>query len=153
MVILITILFMLPYFKYLPQTTLAAVVLYAAWGLIEAHDIVYFFHLRAWADLAIVAACSLVTLLAGVEVRRRGAGPPPARGTRSLGFVFAPPQAGILFALLISVLLVVKNVTQPVFSILQYDPPTSKFVSIETASTSSERVDGALIVLVHVRAG
>ena len=68
---MITILFMLPYFKYLPQTTLAAIVLYAAWGLVETEDLVYFYRLRAWSDLIIAAFTYSVTLLAGVEVRKR----------------------------------------------------------------------------------
>ena len=68
-VILFTILFFLPYFKYLPQTTLAAIVLFAATGLIETHDFVYFYMMRSWVDMAVLAACSLMTLLAGVEVR------------------------------------------------------------------------------------
>ena len=69
-IILFTILFMLPYFKYLPETTLAAIVLFAAYGLVEVEDLVYFYHLRAWSDMAITAACFFITLLAGVEVRR-----------------------------------------------------------------------------------
>ena len=68
LVILMTILFMLPYFKYLPETTLAAIVLYAALGLVEVDDLVYFYRLRAWSDIAITFACFLVTVLAGVEV-------------------------------------------------------------------------------------
>ena len=62
---------MLPYFKYLPQTTLAAVVLFAVYGLLEFEDLIYFYHLRAWVDMAIAVACFLVTVLAGVEVCAR----------------------------------------------------------------------------------
>jgi len=69
-ILLFTILFMLPLFADLPQTTLATIVMYAAYSLIELEDLVFFYHLRAWRDLAITTACFLMTLLAGVEVRR-----------------------------------------------------------------------------------
>jgi len=68
-ILLFTILFMLPLFADLPLTTLATIVMYAAYSLIELEDIVFFYHLRAWRDMAITVACFLMTLLAGVEVR------------------------------------------------------------------------------------
>jgi MFS superfamily sulfate permease-like transporter len=149
LLILITILFLLPYFKFLPQTTLAAIVLFAAYGLVDLQDLVYFYRLRAWADLAITAACFSITVLAGVEVRSVRVSCTPDL-TRSPPPPIRRLQIGVFFALLVSVVLVIKDVTKPAFEVLGYEGASDQYLPM-TAAPAATPVDGAILVMIKVR--
>lgn len=42
--------------------------MFAAYGLLDVHEFVYFFRIKAWPELAIAFSCTLITYMLGVEV-------------------------------------------------------------------------------------
>jgi len=92
-----TTLFLLFLFYYLPMAILGSIVTFAAYKLIEWHDFIYFYKVRAWQDLIIALTCFAITFLIGVEF-------------------------GVFFTLAISIGLVIKSVTRDVFVVLGYAP-------------------------------
>lgn len=66
MLVLLTLLFLTPLFRYLPKAVLAAVVIVAVSSLIDVRQAVYLFRLRK-ADGVVLLVTFLATLLAGVQ--------------------------------------------------------------------------------------
>jgi sulfate permease, SulP family len=64
--VLLTLLFLTPLFRYLPKAALAAVVIVAVSSLIDVRQAVYLFRLRK-ADGVVLLVTFLATLLAGVQ--------------------------------------------------------------------------------------
>lgn len=118
-IVLFAILFMLPAFKYLPIATQAAIVLYAAFNLIELHDLLFLWRIRAYSDIVMFAIIFFVTLLISVEV-------------------------GIFVSILVSVGLVMKETTKPMFAVLGVVPGTTKYVEIGRHGATA--VDGMILL-------
>lgn len=92
-IILFTILFLLPAFYYLPKAVMASIVVVAAAGLLEMHDLQFMIRIRAWTDLLLSLMTFLITLFWSVE-------------------------AGTLISISLSLIMVVKHSTTPKISIL-----------------------------------
>ena len=93
MVVLFVILFALPLFYFLPKAALASIILVAACGLIEVHDFVFLYKLRAWTDVGLLCTTFFVTIIVSIEV-------------------------GTLISIALSLLLVIKHTTLPRLTIL-----------------------------------
>ena len=91
--ILITILFILPIFYYLPKAVMASIVLVAAVGLLEFEDALFIWKIRAWKDLALMAFTFFITIFWSVE-------------------------SGTLISIAVSLVLVIKHSSMPKIDIL-----------------------------------
>ncbi|KCV73239.1 hypothetical protein H696_00780 [Fonticula alba] len=120
--VLFTILFLLPMFQWLPLSTLAAIVMYAAYSLLEWHDYFFMWRIRAYSDLAMAAATFLVTVLVSVEI-------------------------GVFFSILLSIGLVMKEATKPVVRVLGQIDGTDKFKD-QTRHPEATQVEGVIVLRV-----
>eukprot|EP01119_Soliformovum_irregulare_P021838 TRINITY_DN7345_c0_g1_i2.p1 TRINITY_DN7345_c0_g1~~TRINITY_DN7345_c0_g1_i2.p1 ORF type:complete len:373 (+),score=133.47 TRINITY_DN7345_c0_g1_i2:1199-2317(+) len=105
-VILFTTLFLGPIFYFLPKVVMSAVIVVAAYGLLEFEDIVFVWRMKGWKDLAIMLLTFFITLFASVEL-------------------------GILVGLGISMLLLVKNNTRLHISLYGHIPGTTKYKKLD----------------------
>jgi len=92
-IIYLTIKYLLPYFRYLPIPTMAAIISIAALGLIEVSDIVYFFKVKSYSDILLMLLIFFTT-------------------------IFFSISDGILISVSLSLLLVVKHTTVPRLKVL-----------------------------------
>ncbi|ELR18054.1 inorganic anion transporter, sulfate permease (SulP) subfamily protein [Acanthamoeba castellanii str. Neff] len=115
----ICIQFLIPTFAYMPRVIMAAVIFRASLLLIEEHEIIYMFKVRAWNDASIMVIVGILTFLLGIE-------------------------KGIIIAIGISIFMVVKRTTLPRLAVL-LRTPTGKFKSKEE-SDQGQPIDGVLLV-------
>lgn len=107
-VVLMTILWLLPLFEYLPKATLAALIFVAALGLLEEtpEDLAFLLKVRSWGDICLLMLTFVITSAASVEM-------------------------GTIISVGMSVLLVVRHTTIPRISIIVTfflpPPPPNKF--------------------------
>ena len=66
-VVFLTIMWLLPFFYYLPKAVCSSIIVVAALSLIEVHDIHFLFRLRAWNDLGLLCLTFFSTLLFSIE--------------------------------------------------------------------------------------
>ena len=66
-IILLTILFFLPVFYWLPKCVMASIVLVAASGLLEFEDMVFMWKIRAWKDIGMMLLTFSITIFWSVE--------------------------------------------------------------------------------------
>ncbi|KAL2020642.1 hypothetical protein VTK56DRAFT_8132 [Thermocarpiscus australiensis] len=120
---LLCILFLLPYFYYLPKPVLSSLISVVAWSLIEEcpHDISFFLRIRAWQELGLM----IVILLATIFV--------------SLSF-------GMAIGVGLSLLQVIRHATRPRIQILGRIPGTNRFENAEADPDRLEFIEGCLIV-------
>ncbi|PFH61814.1 hypothetical protein XA68_16148 [Ophiocordyceps unilateralis] len=121
---LLSILFLLPEFYYLPKPVLSSMISVVAWSLIEEapHDISFFVRIRGWKELSLMAIIFLST-------------------------IFYSLALGIALGVGISVLLVIKHSTRPRIQILGRIPGTNRFENAESDHHRSlEFIEGCLIV-------
>jgi len=106
-VIFWAILFLLPVFYYLPSSSIAAIVFVAVSGLLNAHDALFMYRVRAWKDLALFFGMVIVTLALG-------------------------PQYSIIFAFVACLALLVKNVAvvDPKLIVLGVLPASQRYVDV-----------------------
>jgi len=104
-IVMITLLFLVQIFYYLPKSIPAAIILDAAISLLDVGDLWFLWKIRAFFDLTLLAAIFTFTLLFGSQV-------------------------GVLFALSGSILLVVRHSTIPHVSILGRMPGTTRFKDV-----------------------
>lgn len=102
---MITLLFLVQIFYYLPKSIPAAIILDAAITLLDVGDLWFLWKIRAFFDLALLTTIFTFTLLFGSQV-------------------------GVLLALSGSILLVVKHSTIPHVSILGRMPETNRFKDV-----------------------
>lgn len=96
MIVLVTMLFLMPAFYYLPKSAIAAIVMVAAARLIEFHfDLLW--KIRAFKEIALTLFTFIATFFLGAEL-------------------------GIVLAIGISIFLVIKHTTLPSVSILGRTP-------------------------------
>ncbi|RCI08112.1 hypothetical protein L249_6355 [Ophiocordyceps polyrhachis-furcata BCC 54312] len=121
---LLSILFLLPEFYYLPKPVLSSMISVVAWSLIEEapHDILFFVRIRGWKELLLMAIIFLST-------------------------IFYSLALGIALGVGISLLLVIKHSTRPRIQILGRIPGTNRFENAESDHHRSlEFIEGCLIV-------
>ncbi|KAI4216162.1 MAG: hypothetical protein LQ351_001662 [Letrouitia transgressa] len=120
----ICVLFLLPYFHYLPKSVLSAMISVVAYSLIEEapHDIRFFVKIRGYAELGLMALIILAT-------------------------VFYSLNLGIALGIGLSLLAVIRHATKPRIQILGKVPDTSnQFENAEDNPQALEFIDGCLIV-------
>ncbi|KAH8912961.1 sulfate transporter 4.1 [Coniochaeta sp. PMI_546] len=121
----ICILFLLPYFYYLPKPVLSSMISVVAWSLIEEcpSDISFFFRIRAWPELGLMLVIVLST-------------------------IFFSLTLGIAIGVGLSLLQVIRHSTRPRIQILGRIPGTHRFENAEgiTDPERLEFIDGCLIV-------
>jgi len=124
--ILLSTFFLLPYLYYLPKPVLSAIVCMIVWGLItEApHDVMFYYRMSAWTELALMTLTLVLTLVWNVEV-------------------------GVLSSIAISCLLVLKKSSQPRMTILGRMPETDKWKPINENPEAVEPLSGVLIVRIR----
>ncbi|KAI4162521.1 MAG: hypothetical protein LQ342_003936 [Letrouitia transgressa] len=120
----ICVLFLLPYFHYLPKSVLSAMISVVAYSLIEEapHDIRFFVKVRGYAELGLMALIILAT-------------------------VFYSLNLGIALGIGLSLLAVIRHATKPRIQILGKVPDTSnQFENAEDNPQALEFIEGCLIV-------
>ncbi|KAL7806399.1 sulfate transporter family domain-containing protein [Trichoderma aethiopicum] len=120
---LLSVLFLLPYFYYLPKPVLSAMISVVAWSLIEEapHDISFFLRVRGWTELGLMAVIFLST-------------------------IFYSLTLGMALGVGISLLMVIKHSTRPRIQILGRVPGTNRFENPESLNSRIEFIEGCLIV-------
>uniref|UniRef100_A0A6U1U0C5 STAS domain-containing protein n=1 Tax=Vannella robusta TaxID=1487602 RepID=A0A6U1U0C5_9EUKA len=122
-IVMITLLFLVQIFYYLPKSIPAAIILDAAISLLDVADLWFLWKIRAFFDLALLASIFTFTLLFGSQV-------------------------GVLFALSGSILLVVRHSTIPHVSILGRMPGTTRFKDVRNFPQASV-TPGVLIIRIE----
>ncbi|CAO1600272.1 hypothetical protein XANCAGTX0491_003969 [Xanthoria calcicola] len=120
----ICILFLLPYFYYLPKAVLSSMISVVAYSLIEEapHDIYFFLHIHAWPELFLMSLIFLST-------------------------IFYSLSLGIALGIGLSLLSVVRHATKPRIQILGKVPGSrDQYENAETSPNPVEFFDGCLIV-------
>ena len=118
------VLFLLPYFYYLPKGVLSAMVSVVAYSLIEEcpHDIKFFIRIRGWVELSLMSIIFLAT-------------------------VFYSLTLGIALGIGLSLLALIRHSTKPRIQILGKLPGTdSQFENAEHYPEHVEYIEGYLIV-------
>ncbi|KAG5928616.1 hypothetical protein E4U42_000331 [Claviceps africana] len=124
LITLLSILFLLPYFYFLPKPVLSSMISVVAYSLIEEapHDIAFFLRIGGWTELALMAIIFLST-------------------------IFYSLTLGMALGVGISILLVIKHSTRPRIQILGRIPGTNRFDNAESGDHRLlEFVEGCLIV-------
>ncbi|KAI3319442.1 sulfate transporter 4.1 [Xylariaceae sp. AK1471] len=119
----ICILFLLPWFYYLPKPVLSALIMAVAFSLIEElpEDLVFFVRIKGWIELSLMAIIVLVT-------------------------VFFSLNLGIAIGIGLSLLQVVRHATRPRIQILGRVPNSDSFANAEEHPEQVEFIEGCLIV-------
>lgn len=121
---IICVLFILPYFHYLPKGVLSAMISVVAYSLIEEcpHDIRFFWNIRGWTELCLMSIIFLAT-------------------------VFYSLSLGIALGIGLSILALIRHSTKPRIQILGKVPGTTdRFDNAELHPESLEFIEGCLIV-------
>ncbi|KAJ6781002.1 hypothetical protein PWT90_10473 [Aphanocladium album] len=120
---LLSVIFLLPYFYFLPKPVLCSMISVVAWSLIEEapHDIKFFIKIRGWTELGLMAIIFLST-------------------------IFYSLTLGMALGVGISLLMVIKHSTRPRIQILGRIPGTQLFENAEADPHSLEFIEGCLIV-------
>ncbi|KAI2605611.1 sulfate transporter family-domain-containing protein [Hypoxylon sp. NC1633] len=123
MITIICILFLLPWFYYIPKPVLSALIMAVAWSLIEEapHDISFFIRIKGWTELSLMAVILAVT-------------------------VFFSLNLGIAIGIGLSLLQVIRHATRPRIQILGRVPNSDRFANAEEHPEDLEFVEGCLIV-------
>ncbi|KAI0965791.1 putative sulfate transporter [Xylaria arbuscula] len=119
----ISILFLLPWFYYLPKPVLSALIMVVAYSLIEElpEDLIFFVRIKGWKDLSLMAVIVLVTVLFSLNL-------------------------GIAIGIGLSLLEVVRHATRPRIQILGRIPNSDRFANAEEYPERVEFIEGVLIV-------
>lgn len=119
----ICIVFLLPWFYYIPKPVLSALIMAVAWSLIEEapHDIRFFLRIKGWTELSLMAVILLVT-------------------------IFFSLNLGIAIGIGLSLLQVIRHATRPRIQILGRIPSSDRFANAEEHPEDLEFVEGCLIV-------
>jgi len=110
-------------FYYLPRVIMYAIILVAAYGLIELEDLAFMWKMKAWRDLAVMTLTFVITLFISVDL-------------------------GILAGLGVSILLLIKNTTTAHLSLMGVIPGTTKYKELDKYP-EAKRLENILIVSVN----
>ncbi|OCH93490.1 sulfate anion transporter [Obba rivulosa] len=125
-IVLMAIVFLLPWLYYLPKCVLAAIICLIVFSLIEElpHDLIFYWKMRSWIDLLLMSLTFIFTIVWNVEV-------------------------GVAVSLVISLLLVVHRSSKTRLTILGRIPGTNRWKPVEEEPEAQEDVAGALIVRIR----
>lgn len=121
---LICVLYLLPYFYYIPRGVLSAMISVVAYSLIEEcpHDIRFFLKIRGWTELFLMTVIFVAT-------------------------VFYSLSVGIALGIGLSLLSLIRHATKPRIQILGKIPgTTNRFENAELTPENIEYIEGVLIV-------
>lgn len=124
LITLICVLFVVPYFYYLPKGVLSAMVSVVAYSLIEEcpHDIRFFWRIRGWTELSLMTIIFVAT-------------------------VFYSLSVGMALGMGLSLLALIRHATKPRIQILGKVPgTTNQFENAELTPENIEYIEGVLIV-------
>ncbi|CAF9933722.1 MAG: hypothetical protein HETSPECPRED_008973 [Heterodermia speciosa] len=124
LITVICVLFLLPYFHYLPKAVLSSMISVVAYSLVEEcpHDIKFFVHIRGWSELTLMFIIFAAT-------------------------IFYSLTLGIALGVGLSLLSVIRHATKPRIQILGKVPGTdSQFENAEANPQALEFIEGCLIV-------
>ena len=124
LITLICVLFVVPYFYYLPKGVLSAMVSVVAYSLIEEcpHDIRFFWKIRGWTELSLMTVIFVAT-------------------------VFYSLSIGMALGIGLSLLALIRHATKPRIQILGKVPGTTdQFENAELTPENIEHIEGVLIV-------
>ncbi|OLN87580.1 putative sulfate transporter [Colletotrichum chlorophyti] len=123
LITLLAVLFLLPYFYYLPKPILSSMITVVAWSLLEEapHDIAFFLRIRGWTELGLMAVIFVST-------------------------IFYSLTLGMAIGVGLSLLQVIRHSTRPRIQILGRIPGTHRFENAELNPDRLEFVEGCLIV-------
>jgi MFS superfamily sulfate permease-like transporter len=65
--LLMAILFLMPFFAHMPTAVTAAIIFYVATSLLETHDLIFCYRMRQWVDLSLLVSMAAVTFFFGVD--------------------------------------------------------------------------------------
>ena len=123
--VLISTLFLLPIFKYLPLATTACIVMQAACNLIERQKIGFLVKIHAWKDLIVSFIVFFITFFVSIEY-------------------------GALCSILIALLMNVRNTTLPKITLLGRKLGTHhEFLSITEFPDDVEEIEGVLVLQIE----
>lgn len=122
--VILTLLFLTPYFYYLPTAILSAIIMVAVFGLIDIKEAKYLWKTDP-KDFFIFMATAIGTLTLGIE-------------------------EGILLGVVFSIVLVIYNISYPHVAILGRSPDGSLFRNLERFS-EVKRIDHTIIVRLDAR--
>ncbi|EMD33228.1 hypothetical protein CERSUDRAFT_118269 [Gelatoporia subvermispora B] len=125
-VVIMAIVFLLPWLYYLPKCVLAAIICLIVFSLIEElpHDLKFYWKMRSWIDLLLMSLTFIFTIVWNVEV-------------------------GVAVSLVISLLLVVHRSSKTRLTILGRIPGTNRWKPIDEEPEAQEDVAGVLIVRIR----
>ncbi|OAP55638.1 hypothetical protein AYL99_09790 [Fonsecaea erecta] len=118
------IMYLLPFFYYIPKGVLSAMVSVVAWSLIEEcpHDLRFFFKIRGWTELSLMTIIFVAT-------------------------VFYSLSVGMALGIGLSLLALIRHATKPRIQILGKVPGTpDQFENAELTPENVEYIEGCLIV-------
>lgn len=121
---LICVLYLLPYFYYIPRGVLSAMISVVAYSLVEEcpHDIKFFLKIRGWTELFLMGIIFLAT-------------------------VFYSLSLGMALGIGLSLLQLIRHATKPRIQILGKIPGTTdQFENAELMPENIEYIEGCLIV-------
>jgi len=124
LITLICVLFLLPYFYYIPKGVLSGMISVVAYSLIEEcpHDIKFFLKIRGWTELSLMTIIFVAT-------------------------VFYSLSVGIGLGIGLSLLALIRHATKPRIQILGKVPGTTdRFENAELTPENIEYIEGCLIV-------
>jgi len=104
-ILLLVITLLLPLFNHLPIVVMGAIIVNAALGLFEIHDVIFLYKIRAYKDLALLSVTFLTTLIFGVTM-------------------------GIGLSIMISLFMVVRQTSAPHVAIMKQSTDTKKFEDV-----------------------
>ncbi|KAI9797484.1 MAG: hypothetical protein M1825_005992 [Sarcosagium campestre] len=123
LITVLCVLFLLPYFHYLPKAVLSAMISVVAWSLIEEcpHDIRFFYRIGGWTELSLMFVIFAATMFYSLSL-------------------------GIAIGVGLSIVMVIKHSTRPRIQILGRVPGTQTFENAEENPEALEFIEGCLIV-------
>jgi MFS superfamily sulfate permease-like transporter len=124
LITLICVLYVVPYFYFLPKGVLSAMVSVVAYSLVEEcpHDIRFFWKIRGWTELSLMTIIFVAT-------------------------VFYSLSLGMALGIGLSLLALIRHATKPRIQILGKIPgTTNQFENAELTPENIEYIEGCLIV-------
>lgn len=125
-VVLSATFFLLPMLYFLPKCVLASIILLVVYSLIAEtpHDVIYYWRMGAWVDLAIMAMTFTLSIVWNLE-------------------------AGIVISMVVSLLLVVHRSSKTRLTILGKMPGTDRWKPLKETPEAEEAASGILIVRIR----
>ncbi|KDR75521.1 hypothetical protein GALMADRAFT_247970 [Galerina marginata CBS 339.88] len=125
-VILLATFFLLPWLYFLPKCVLAAIIGLVVYSLLAEtpHDVLYYWNMGAWVDLAIMSLTFFLSIIWNIEV-------------------------GVVVGLVVSLLLVVHRSSKTRMTILGRIPGTDRWKPLKENPEAEESVAGALIIRIR----